>query len=107
MDNINEEYISVRHYVEKIFEEKQRALDMYITLQQKAVDAAFNSMEERIKKLNELREIATDKSELLPRQEYYANHKALSDKIDAQSKLVYIGLGMMLVLEFVFRFLLK
>lgn len=102
-----EDQISLRQYVDRIFEEKQRAFDAYVAQQKSAVDAAFVAMNERMNKLNELRDVATNMSEYLPRPEYYANHKALTDKIDSQSRLVYIGLGMVLVLEVIFRFLLK
>ena len=76
--------VPLREYIERIFEEKQKALEIAFISQQKALDLATRNLELRLEKLNELRaEVSADRSEFVKFATYDAQHRSLEDKIDS------------------------
>jgi len=78
--------IRLKEHIEKILDEKEKALN-----------AALISNDKRLDLLNELRGDVATKAEL----------KAVVEKIDTLQKLVYIGVGGVLVIEFLSKFIFK
>ncbi|OIO19435.1 MAG: hypothetical protein AUJ54_06605 [Ignavibacteria bacterium CG1_02_37_35] len=96
--------VSLKEYVEKIFDEKEKSYSSHLDSERRVVDKAMENLERRLDALNNLRqEVLSDRSEYLTKAEYAADHKTVGIKIDNHSKLIYIGLGMVLVLEIMFR----
>jgi hypothetical protein len=84
-----------------VLEEKLKASEI-------AKELAAENIKLRIDSLNEWRSQNKDERiAFLPRETYEVNHRLLEAKIDNAQRLVYIGLGGVLVLELVLRFLLK
>lgn len=67
---------------------------------------ATGALNERLALLNEFRAQQADESKkYLTRDEYNVAHRAMSDKIDALTKQVYIVVGSMAVLYLLLHFL--
>ena len=80
--------VSIKDYVDKIFEERTASLN---------VTAKY--LERQLDHLNDLRkEVTNDRADFLPRTEYLIHHQMLEDKINDvksfQSKMVGIGLAL-------------
>jgi len=85
---------SLKESVDQRFADNQKAIDTALLGQEKAVGAAFLASEKAIIKAEILTDkrfdgvtksvtdLATQTSDLMPRAEYVANHKALDDKIE-------------------------
>ena len=72
------------------------------------MDERDRSIEHRLAKLNELREeVTTDRSQFLKVETYTAEKKAITDKIDYLQKILFIGIGIVLVLEIVLTVALR
>lgn len=71
-------------YVERIFTERERALKKEFKSQNLARKIAAKRIEERLLKLNELRqEVTQDRATLITRDKYEADQKTLYTRIDA------------------------
>ena len=71
----------------------------------KEVKLANDQLQIRLEHLNEFRASMKDQAGLfLTRAEFEAKYQLLEVKIDLVQKLVYIGIGVLLVLEIIFRF---
>jgi len=65
--------VSLREYIERIFDEKQKALELAFKAQQDALGLASRTLEVRLEKLNELRrEVTEDRAKFVPRETYDA-----------------------------------
>lgn len=83
--------VPLKVYIERIFEEKQKALELAFSSQQKALDLATRNLELRLEKLNELRqEVSADRSEFVKVGVYDQAYKTLIEKVDviAQKQLI-------------------
>lgn len=57
-------------------------------------------MNERLKGMNEFRNALSDQtSAYLTRAEYESNHKLIEAKLDTMQRMVYVGAGMLIVLQ--------
>lgn len=100
--------VNIREYIDreiKHIEDKH----MIVTKENsRAVSNAKLEMDRRLAGMNEFREQLNKQSHtFLTRNEYDAKHQLVVQKVDMLSKLVYIGIGMVLILEVVFRFIIK
>jgi ElaB/YqjD/DUF883 family membrane-anchored ribosome-binding protein len=85
------EGVTLREYVESRLD----ALALAVRKAEEATDKRFSAV-------NEMRAMVTDAARnYLPRSEYDASHQALSDKLDAMQKMVWIGVGVVAALQFV------
>ena len=81
--------VPLREYVERIFSERQAALDLAFAAQQEALRVANEAIESRLEKLNELRqEVTADRGQYLTRTEYEAKHDALEAQLMARMNAV-------------------
>ena len=81
--NGNGNHVTVRDYVERIFDEREKALNLAFSAQQQALAIATANLDNRLEKLNELRqEVTTDRGRYLTRDKYEADTKAISQKMD-------------------------
>ena len=73
---------------------------------EEAVKTARDSMEHRLDAVNEFKEQLNDQANsFLKREIYDANHKLIEQKIEGLSRLVYVGVGICVTLELIFKFL--
>lgn len=87
--------VSLRDY----FDEKFKDLE-------KATDLAAENLKIRLDSLNEWRAQNKDERDTyLSRVEYEAKHLLLEQKIEGLQKMLYIGLGALLVVEAILKFI--
>jgi hypothetical protein len=100
----NNHRVSLKEFILRIMDEREKAFRAYIDAQRDAIALAKENIEHRLKQLNETRnEVMSDRGLFVKTDTYDANHKALVDKVESQAKLLYIGIGVVLVLEIVLR----
>jgi len=85
----------LKTYFEQRFADSDKAIQAALVAQEKAIMKAENSAERRFELLNELRVGVATKEQL----------DALEKVVEALSKLVYIGLGGVLALQLVLKFI--
>ena len=74
--------ISLRDYIERIFDEREKALDLAFRSQQEALALASRTLELRLEKLNELRqEVTQDRGNYLTKLEYDTKQGTLLDRL--------------------------
>ena len=74
--------VSLRDYIERIFSEREAALNLAFKAQQEALALASRTLELRLEKLNELRqEVTQDRGNYLTKAEYESKHQTLIDRI--------------------------
>jgi hypothetical protein len=74
--------VPLREYIERIFDERQKALDVAFKSQEQALALASRNLELRLEKLNELRqEVTQDRGNFLTRDKYESEHGALGDRV--------------------------
>jgi hypothetical protein len=75
---------------------------------ERATNLARDSMEKRLESMNEFRQSLKDQSStFLTRQEYDAKHALLEQKIETLQKFVWLGIGILTIMEIVIRFYIK
>jgi leucyl aminopeptidase (aminopeptidase T) len=106
-------------YTDQRFNDNDKAIQAALVAQEKAVAAALAASKEAVTKaevanekrfdgVNEFRQALSDQTNtFLPRSEYDVNHKTLQKQMDTLAKLVYVGLGIILTIQFVVLLLKK
>jgi hypothetical protein len=70
-------------YVERVFDEKQKALELAFSAQQKALELATRALELRLEKLNELRqEVTQDRGNYVTKDKHESDMGLLLSKIE-------------------------
>ncbi len=70
-------------YQRDIAETREKALELARTAEQRAIDIAAESVQERLNKVNEFREQLSDQATtFLPRQEYSVQHQTLIERLE-------------------------
>lgn len=83
-------YVSLREYIDTRFRSVEAA-----------VDKAEAATERRFESVNEMRGMLNDHAaRAMPRSEYEASSKPLVEKIEGLQKLIWMGLGLVLALQF-------
>ena len=85
--------------LEKLEDERFHNINVAITLQSKETErrlGLLNGEADRLKRMQ---------ATYLPREVYESNHQLLENKIDTINKFIYIGMGGLMVLEILLRFL--
>jgi hypothetical protein len=90
----NNHRVSLKEFVLRIMDERERSLRVYVQAQKEAIGLARENIDHRLGQLNELRnEVMSDRGLFVKNDTYEAKHKALVDKVESQAKLLYIGIG--------------
>jgi len=101
MPEKNETHVSLRDFVERIFVERQAALELAFRAQQEALSIATRNLDSRLEKLNELRqEVTTDRGNYITRDKYDADQKAESATIAGLTKRLDEATGALNVARF-------
>jgi predicted neutral ceramidase superfamily lipid hydrolase len=89
-------YISLREYI-----------DVRFASIAQAVEKAEAAAEKRFESINEMRGMVTDAaSKYMPRTEYETAHKAIVEKVEGLQKMLWVGLGVILALQFLVSIML-
>jgi vacuolar-type H+-ATPase subunit H len=91
----------VKEYIERRFNDQQRAIEAALSAAEKAVTKAEVATEKRFDSVNEFRKTLSDQAaNFLQRGEYYAQHKALEEKVGAIGKMQNMMIGAFVILSF-------
>ena len=94
--------IDCTEYFDGKFAELEKRLELRDELTSKALEKADVVLEHRLESLNN---ISGRISGLMPRSEYDLNHKILQTQLDNISRNVYIGMGILVAVEVLLRFI--
>jgi hypothetical protein len=73
---------------------------------EKGIEKTELMLNKRLEGMNEFRAALKDQNmQFVTRVEYEGRHEQICDKIDFLQKLVFVGLGLVLAVEFFLRFL--
>ncbi|KPJ65314.1 MAG: hypothetical protein AMJ43_10985 [Coxiella sp. DG_40] len=98
--------IDCMEYFNMKFDELEARMQMRADAAKDALIKADQIMEHRLEGMNEFRaQLTSQACTFLPRETFEAEHKLLVAKIDATNKILYIGIGIMLVLQIVIKFI--
>ena len=76
-------HVTLREYIERVFDEKQKALELAFKAQQDALALASRTLELRLEKLNELRqEVTQDRGNYITRAQYEVEVGQLEKKLN-------------------------
>lgn len=94
--------MSLKDYMERIFSEREAALNLAFKAQQEALALASRTLELRLEKLNELRqEVTQDRGNYLTKTEYDTKHTILNDRLNRlenfNSRILGFGAALALV----------
>jgi hypothetical protein len=103
---IDARFASLEKYIDVKFVALEKRLEIAYTTAQNALSKSDAAAEKRFESLNEFRSVLKDQqATFLVRNEYEANHKQLESRVEGVQKIVYIGLGGVLVLQILLKFL--
>lgn len=89
-------FISLREYV-----------DVRFLAVENAVQKAEVATDKRFESVNEMRAMVNDSaSKFMPRAEYEAAHSSIVEKVEALQKMLWVGFGVVLALQFLVSILL-
>jgi hypothetical protein len=101
-------FIPVRDYLENKIKDVEEKLCLRLQAMQIAIDKQESANNIRFNNTNEWREESKDRmSTYLSKGEYEVRHQLTETRIEALQKIVYMALGGLLILEFLFKFLIK
>lgn len=99
---------TLREHVLSLRANDKEALKLALDASDRAVNKAEEAQLRVNLSQNEFRGALKDQATtLLPRQEYEAKHESLQKEVDSLKKLVYVGLGGVLAVQFLFGFLVR
>lgn len=112
---IVESLISLKEYIDTQLQALERVREMGIAGEdiryraiEKATTLASNAMDKRLEGMNEFRNQLKDQAALfLTRVEYEAKYQQLYEKIESLQRIVYMGVGLALGIEFILKFFVK
>ena len=87
------------------FEKRQKIID---AKNHEAMVEAKKEMDRRLEGMNEFRAQLTEQTRtFIRRDEYQLSEKLINQKYDTLSKIVYIGVGMLIILEVILNIIIK
>ena len=95
------EVVSLREYVDTRFASQEKAVESALTSAKEAVIKAEMATERRFENSNEWRNtVETLQRTYMPRTEAIQLNSAVTEKIEAVQKMLWIGMGVMLAFQF-------
>jgi hypothetical protein len=89
-----QELITIKEYVDRLFEERQRLFDAKFEDASKAIDKAEKSMHERLAGMNEFRDQLKDQaSKFITREEMNVSIRSISENVSKLQSLADIAKG--------------
>jgi hypothetical protein len=99
------QFVSLRDYIERIFDERQKALDIAFKASEQALALASRSLEQRLERLNELRaEVTEDRAEYVKRDVYETRIGQLEK---FQSRLIGVGAILVIIVPILTALIVK
>lgn len=85
----------------------EKLVDVKTAADRIAITKASDAVDERLRGMNEFRQTLSDQTNtFITRNEAHLTDRAMSEKIEALQKIVYVGLGALAVLQFLLQFLI-
>lgn len=98
---------SLKEYVDTVIARHEELNDQKFLMTKEAVAKAEQSNDKRLESMNEFREqLRTQSETFLTKEIYNAEYKFMMSKIDSVTKLVYIGIGLISIIEIAIGFIL-
>lgn len=88
-------------HLKEIMDLKFQNADIALKLQAKETERRLDNLNGEAERLRNIQ------ATYLPREVYEANQKELNSKLESLSRIVYIGIGGVLVLQIVLKFLIQ
>jgi hypothetical protein len=94
--------IAIHKLIDKEINHLQDKVMICMRKNEQALGKASKEMNRRLEGMNAFRQqLEEQEKTYIPREEYMARHELLDSKVQSLSKLVYIGLGVVMALEFI------
>lgn len=88
--------------------ELDKRMNLQLQSQEKTTELASNELKARLHAMNEFREqLKEQNSTFITRESYELNMRVIEAKIETLQKMVYIGIGIVLVLEVLLKVFIK
>jgi hypothetical protein len=98
--------VTLREYFCTKLSALEDRIELNLKLNQIALDKSENAINVRLEGLNEWRvQNKDERSKFITNEVYEAKHSLIESKIEALQKLVFIGLGIVIAVEFVLNFI--
>jgi hypothetical protein len=92
-------------YFDGKFEELEKRIDLMNTANKTALEVADRELERRLEGMNEFRaQLTRQASQFLTQDVHKKDMELITGKVESNTKLLYIGLGILAALQFVFKF---
>ena len=102
---MTEELISLKEYFDTKFAELEKQLALRDRLTEKALVKADETLNLRLEGMNEFRAELTKQAQTFVKENEFRLHiEKLETKIGILTKIVYIGIGILLVLQVLWRY---
>lgn len=103
-----EEPVSLKEHIEKMLAEKDKAINIALAAAKEAVQVAETNSEKWRSNANEWRGAMSDREKnFMPKTEFEEYKKNTDEKISILQRLVYIGIGGLIVIEFLMKYIIK
>jgi hypothetical protein len=100
--------IDTKKYIDEKFRSYNEIQKIVAKKNTEALEKAEKEMNRRLEGMNEFREqLDRQTREFIKRDEYMLSEKLINQKIDTLSKIVYIGVGVIIVLEIVLNIVMR
>jgi hypothetical protein len=98
--------INCIEYFDSKFAELEKRLELRDKLSQQALNLAADNLEKHLNDLNNAKaELARLQVSFISKSEYEARHDSIMKDMSWLTKTVYIGMGVLLVIEIVWKYL--
>ena len=99
--------IDTKNYIDDRLREFEKRQNIVNKKDRDALREAKREMDRRLEGMNEFRaQLTSQTREFIRREEYQLSEKLINQKHEGLSKIVYIGIGVVIVLELLLKFLL-
>jgi len=99
---------SLKEYIDTVIARHEELNEQKFIMTKQAVDKAEQANDRRLENMNEFREQLKKQTEtFITRDMYFSEHKFLSSKVDSVTKLVYIGIGLISIIQIAIGFILS
>ena len=100
--------IDAKEYIDERLRSQSEIQKVLSKKNAEALKKAEKEMERRLEGMNEFRaQLENQTREFITREQYELSERLINQKIDNLSRLVYIGVGMIIILEVVLNILIK
>jgi len=98
-------HILLREYIREIMDEREKNVNYRFEAAKEALMESKKELDKKLAELNQLRrDVETDRDVLVKKETYEIEYTALVKRVDWNQKIIFMGLGALIVLEFILRY---